>query len=91
MERVADPRPQKGGRRGRRQRIRWKPAPPPEPLTVTFGAFAEAWLENNHDLAPRTRSEYRKLLDRLLVTFGEVRLVELSGDMVADWWDAPGP
>ena len=45
-------------------------------------------MENNHDLAPLTRSEYRKLLDRLLVTFGQVRLVELSGDIVADWWDA---
>jgi integrase len=76
---------------GQRIEHRWKPAPPPEPLTVTFGAFAEAWLENNHDLAPRTRSEYRKLLDRLLVTFGEVRLVELSGDIVADWWDALDP
>src|SRR5674476_281592 len=44
---------------GQRIEHRWKPAPPPEPLTVTFGAFAEAWLGNNHDLAPVSYTHLR--------------------------------
>lgn len=57
---------------------------------LTFGQFAESWLEQR-DLKPRTRDHYRKLLDqRLLPEFGKRPLVGLSADDVEDWYRSLG-
>jgi integrase len=53
---------------------------------LTFGRYAENWLEGRR-LEARTRSHYRSLLDRhLLPTYGEVPLKHITPDLVRDWY-----
>ncbi len=59
--------------------------PGPKPIVDTFATYADAWLDTR-TLTPRTRAEYRKLLDRhLLPTFGELYLEDITPAMVRQW------
>jgi len=50
-----------------------------------FGPYAEEWLAER-DIKPRTRSLYRRQLDRfLLPEFGEVSLKDIAPQMVRSW------
>lgn len=56
-----------------------------EAAVLTFGTYAERWLENRR-LADRTRGEYRSLLDnRILPTFGERELAAITSAEVEAW------
>lgn len=60
----------------------WKP---PEPETITFGDYAERWLEQR-ELKPRTAHHYRTILDRfLLPTFKDTALGAITPDSVRAW------
>lgn len=57
----------------------------------TFREYAEPWLErrkkpSGEPLAPRTRLLYRRQLDELLETFGDVPLDGITRAMVRKWW-----
>jgi integrase len=57
---------------------------------VTFGAFAEGWLDGRRvkgrPLAARTRAHYRTLLDEhILPTFGHVPLTDIEPEDVDTW------
>lgn len=59
----------------------------------TFGAYAEDWLESRRTkrgpLKPRTRADYRRLLDRhLLPTFKDKPLRSITSDDVKSWHDS---
>ncbi len=65
---------------------RWKPAPPPEVKRDTFSDYATDWLAGR-DIKPRTRSEYRRILDRaLLPQFGDAELEDITAARVRDWY-----
>jgi integrase len=54
--------------------------------TVTFGQYAEEWLQGRPDLAVRTVELYRWLLRRhITTTFGDVSLVGLTPAAVRLW------
>jgi integrase len=51
-----------------------------------FETYARSWLANRTKLRPRTRDEYRKLIDRYLIpAFGTLRLDEIDAAMVRKW------
>lgn len=58
------------------------PAPPPAPL---FSEYADAWLAAR-EVKPRTRSEYRKLLDKITPEFKGVKLDEITPERVRHWY-----
>jgi integrase len=62
---------------------------PPSEKTVgpgTVGAYAETWLAHR-TLRPKTRSQYRKLLDTLILpTLKDVPLDRLQPATVRNWW-----
>ncbi|MFT4164137.1 MAG: site-specific integrase [Microlunatus sp.] len=66
---------------------RWKPAipaPPPKP-ELTIADYAERWL-GARDLKPRTRTEYRRLLDaKILPSLGSIPLVDLTAADIRAW------
>lgn len=76
---------------------RWKPAPPPEPVPLTFAQYARTWLAGR-DLKPRTRAEYSKMLGLtepkpgktrtpgLVDHFGEAQLREITSADVKAWY-----
>ena len=68
---------------------RWKPAPPLEPSKVPFLHYADAWLADR-ELGPRTRSEYRKIIDGRLAWFAKYNLDQISPGTVKTWWQAQG-
>lgn len=52
---------------------------------LTFGTYASTWLAGR-DLKPRTRAEYRALLDRLILpTFARTALAEIDPASVRAW------
>lgn len=58
---------------------------------LTFGTYAERWLEQR-DLKPRTRGHYRNLLDQhLLPVLGEQPLKHLTSEVVKDWYAGLDP
>jgi hypothetical protein len=68
---------------------RWKPSSP-RPSTQTLTAYAESWL-SARELRPRTRSEYRRILDlRILPTLGRERLGSLTAAAVRSWYAEMG-
>lgn len=69
---------------------RWKPAPPPDPTTMVFGDYARAWLEAR-ELGPRTRSEYRRLIEGRLRHFDHHTLDQITAAAVKRWWQDQGP
>ncbi len=53
---------------------------------VSFADWSAAWLDAKHDLAARTRFDYRELLDtRVLPTFGAVEIRRITPRMVRAW------
>jgi integrase len=63
----------------------WHRPAPQRPAIPTFGEYADAWL-TGHTLRPRTRDEYRKLLDgHLRPAFGDERLDDISPAQVRAW------
>lgn len=55
-----------------------------------FDAYARTWVENRRtkkgEIKPRTRAEYRRLLDLLEPTFGQTPVRYISPEMVDTWW-----
>lgn len=59
---------------------------PPKAKPHTFGEYAERWLEQRSELKPRTREQYRTILDRfLLPEFGERHLTGITAADVRTW------
>lgn len=59
--------------------------------TEAFGPYAEEWLAHR-ELKPRTRSLYRRQLDRfLLPAFGEVSLRDITPAVVRTWYSRLDP
>jgi integrase len=57
---------------------------------VTFGQFADAWLDQR-DLKPGTRELYRSLLDKqILSTFGPLSLADITPATVRMWFGSYG-
>lgn len=53
--------------------------------TEAFGPYAEAWLEHR-EVKPRTRSHYRRLLDRfILPSLGDMALRDITPSIVRVW------
>lgn len=53
---------------------------------LTFGEYAEKWLEGRR-LEVRTRALYRSLLDRIILpTFRDVPLKRITSEAVRDWY-----
>ena len=70
---------------------RWKPAPPAERGRETFADYAHRWLDER-ELKPRTRSEYRRILDAaLLPVFGNTPLKDIHPDAVRAWYRSLDP
>ena len=66
-------------------RNRWRPAPPPASVR-TLAAYGENWLASRK-LRPRTRAEYRRILDaKIIPALGSVTLAGLTPARVRDWY-----
>ena len=64
---------------------RWKPAPPLISAR-TVADYAEAWLAGR-ELKPRTRSEYRRILDsKIIPGLGSLELVAVTPAAVRAWY-----
>ncbi len=62
----------------------------PAPELVTFGQYADDWL-TGRTLKPRTRAEYRTMLDRLILPrFERVPLVDIDPTVVRSWHSKMG-
>ena len=58
----------------------------PGPGKELFGKYAKRWLEQRHDLAPRTRDQYRSLQNRhLLPAFGTTPIARIEKSQVRSW------
>ena len=67
---------------------RWKPPAAREPDEILFSEYADRWLASR-ELSPRTRSEYRKVLDGMrLADFSGYTLDQISPAMIKRWWTA---
>ena len=54
--------------------------------SVPFGQYADAWLVSR-DLRPRTRTDYRSILDRHLVpAFGTTPVEAITPELVRSWY-----
>lgn len=70
------------------QREVWKP-----PTTVKaekLGAYARLWLEqkrkpNGEELAPRTKAQYARIIEKQLVPLADYRLGDLTAPVVRNW------
>lgn len=74
---------------------RWKP-PAPKRVTETFADYAARWLPDRRvkgeELKPRTRVEYQRLLDQLILpTFGDRVLPEITQVDVKAWYATLDP
>ncbi len=63
---------------------------------VSFAAYSSTWLDKRRtrrgDLSPRTRDDYRRLLDRhILPKFGEMPVSAITPDDVHAWYDSLDP
>jgi len=72
----------------------WEPPVPKSKSDEYTGTlikpYAQAWLDN-HDVRPRTREHYQKLLDRLIFpVFGKQRLADVTPSAVRTWWRGLG-
>lgn len=72
---------------------RWKPPRPAsgsDDDTILLAEYAELWLEQR-DLKPRTRDQYRYLLDRhILPHLGKHRLGDITPTTIDKWYAALG-
>lgn len=69
---------------------RWRPPAPAEPDRTPFTTYAERWLAGR-ELKPRTRSEYRKMLDKITPEFAGVPLVDVTPELVRSWYAGLDP
>ncbi|WP_194793194.1 tyrosine-type recombinase/integrase [Raineyella fluvialis] len=69
---------------------RWRPPQASAPTRENFRDYASRWL-NAADLKPRTRDEYRRLIDDLVKTFGDRPLLGITPDEVVAWHVALPP
>lgn len=81
---------------------RWKPAPPPVAVPLTFADYARTWLAGR-DLKPRTRAEYSKMLGLtepkpgkprtpgLVDHFGNAQLREITSADIKAWYAGLDP
>lgn len=69
---------------------RWKPTPPPERPSISFGDYATEWLVGR-ELKPRTRSEYAKTLKPLMAYFGDAQLTDITSSDVKSWYATLDP
>jgi integrase len=68
----------------------WQP-PAEKAATANLNGYAEQWLQTR-DLKPRTRADYRKLLDlAILPALGDVPLERLSPTSVRAWYASLDP
>ncbi len=64
----------------------WSPPETVPAAVVTFGTYAQRWLQHR-DLKPRTRAHYGSLLDNLILpTFAERPLRAITSESVRDWY-----
>lgn len=63
---------------------KWAPPQTAAPTRETFTDYAGRWLAHA-DLKPRTRDEYRRLLDDLAPTFGKTPLVAITPAQIEAW------
>jgi len=64
----------------------WNPNATTKRKALTFGAYAERWLDGRR-LEARTRAHYRSLLDAyLLPELGPVPVRHITPDLVRDWY-----
>ncbi len=69
-------------------RKQWAPPQTAPAAVVTFGAYAQRWLQHR-ELKPRTRHHYTSILDNLILpTFGERPLKGITSESVRDWYTA---
>lgn len=55
--------------------------------TISFADYATRWLDQRHDLRPRTAEDYESLLSvHLLPAFGPRQLARITPSMVRDWY-----
>ena len=69
---------------------RWRPTVVQRVAAPPFREYAEAWLAVR-ELKPRTRSEYRNMLNRLEDRFGGVRLDAITPEVVRAWYRTLDP
>lgn len=70
---------------------RWRPAPPPGPSPMTLDDYSARWL-TERELKPRTRDQYRHLLDaKILPELGPRPIGELTAAEVKTWHMALDP
>jgi len=63
----------------------WATPAAPSAVVATFGDYADSWL-GSRPLKPRTRAEYRALLDQVLLpTFGKVPVKAITPAGVRAW------
>ncbi len=56
---------------------------------ITFGEYAERWLQHRPNLRPRTVSSYRSILrNHLSGTLGDTPITFLTPTQVREWWAA---
>ena len=69
---------------------RWKPAPP-RTSARTVADYAEVWLAGR-ELKPRTRSEYRRILDsKIIPSLGPLELAAVTPAAVRAWYQGMDP
>ena len=69
---------------------RWKPTPKPA-AALTLTGYSDHWLAGR-ELKPRTRAEYRRLLDaKILPDLGDTPLKDLTAADVRAWHSALDP
>ena len=64
---------------------RWRPSAVPEPEAPLFRDYAWPWLAAR-ELKDRTRSEYRKLLEKIVPAFEDVAMSDITPVMVRAWY-----
>lgn len=58
----------------------------PKSGDVSLEKYANQWLDQRHDLSPRTHDLYRYVLDRYVFpTFGQTSLANLTSSMIRSW------
>lgn len=71
-------------------RNEWRPASV-EGSQVTFATYATTWLEQRK-LKPRTRADYKQVLDRFLIpAFGTTPVAKLTREAVRSWYPTLDP
>ena len=71
-------------------RAKWQPEARKTSARTKLADYANAWLERR-DLKPRTRAEYRRLLDKqILGDLGERTLSGIASEDVRAWYSAVG-